>query len=193
MLLSPSTVRTRLLAGLLVLGTAFLASAAQAQIRIVVIGDSNIAGKGVPSDQAYPARLEQALRAKGYDVVVQNAGVNGDTTTGVLARLDSAVPNGTQIAIVCVGVNDIVHGSSPAAVAANLSKIGGRLRARGIETLMIRSADFQGSLIDRPDLHVEPTRTPGRYHLNATGYDIVVARTLPQVVALIAHVKSKRT
>ena len=93
----------------------------------------------------------------------------------------------------CRRANDIVHGSSPAAVAANLSKIGGRLRARGIETLMIRGADFQGSLIDRPDLHVEPTRTPGKYHLNATGYDIVVARTLPQVVALIAHVKSKRT
>jgi acyl-CoA thioesterase-1 len=36
------------------------------------------------------------LRAKGINVEVVNAGINGDTTEGMLDRLDSAVPSGTK-------------------------------------------------------------------------------------------------
>jgi lysophospholipase L1-like esterase len=45
-------------------------------IQIVAVGDSNIAGKGVSSSENYPAKLERALRARGYDVHVANAGIN---------------------------------------------------------------------------------------------------------------------
>ncbi len=69
---------------------------------IVVIGDSNIAGKGVSSSEAYPAKLERALRAKGYDVRVTNAGVNGAKVPDVLFRviLRGAVGNEARH---CVG------------------------------------------------------------------------------------------
>ena len=167
-------------------------STAQAQLRIVVIGDSQIAGKGVSSSEAYPAKLEAALRAHGQNVVVVNAGVNGDTTSGVLARLDSSVPDGTNLAIVSVGINDIVRGGSPGQVAANLNEIKKRLTARGIETLMLPyGKGFQGGAFDKPELHVEKVRLPGHYHLNAAGYDVVVARTLPQVVGALAKARRK--
>ena len=65
------------------------ASAATAQI--VAFGASNTAGYGVGSDQAWPARLEAMLRAKGYQVTVANAGISGDTTMGMLRRLDAAL------------------------------------------------------------------------------------------------------
>jgi acyl-CoA thioesterase I len=66
---------------------------------IVALGASNTYGKGVARNQAYPAQLEAILRAKGLSVHVVNAGINGDTTEGMLGRLASAVPNGTSAVI----------------------------------------------------------------------------------------------
>src|SRR5579871_2026863 len=87
-------------------GMAMLGSTAlnAAEISIVALGASNTAGKGVSPDQAFPAQLEAMLRAKGYDARVTNAGVSGNTTSGMLGRLNSSVPDGTQIAI--VGLNN---------------------------------------------------------------------------------------
>src|SRR5215472_6020056 len=86
----------------------FSTTMALAEVRVVALGDSGIRGMGVPESQAYPAQLEAALRARGHQVSVTNQGVNGDTTTGVLARLDSAVPAGTNIVVLSIGGNDRV-------------------------------------------------------------------------------------
>jgi len=64
--------------------------------QIVAFGASNTAGYGVGSGEAYPARIEALLHAKGYNVSVANAGISGDTTSGMLSRIDSAVPRGTK-------------------------------------------------------------------------------------------------
>ena len=63
---------------------------------MVALGASNTYGKGVARNQAFPAQLEAILRAKGLNVRVINAGINGDTTEGMLQRMDGAVPNGTS-------------------------------------------------------------------------------------------------
>lgn len=191
--ISPS----RVLAGLAFLGMLCGCATAQAQqLRIVAIGDSQFAGKGVSRSETYPAKLEAALRAKGENVAVVNAGINGDTTSGVLARLDSAVPNGTTLAIVSVGANDIVlHGASPDQVAANLSTIKSRLAARGIETLVLPyGRKLQGDLFEKLEYHAEKVHsaTNTEWHLNAAGYDVVVARTLPQVLEALSKAKSRR-
>ena len=157
---------------------------ASAEVRIVALGDSGIRGKGVSEDQAYPAQLERALRARGHQVTVTDEGINGDTTYGVLARVDSAVPNGTDIVVLKVGVNDIVlHHMSPASVSANLAAITAKLRARGIAVYKI--AKMGDGL--PPSMHVEAAPTPGKteYHLNAAGYAVVVGQTLPSIEALV--------
>src|SRR5258708_39655346 len=98
----------------------FSTATALAEVRIVALGDSGIRGKGVPESQAYPAQLEAALRARGHQVTVTNQGVNGDTTSGSLARLDSAVPPGTNIVILKIGINDLVNRHvSPDTIVAN--------------------------------------------------------------------------
>src|SRR5262245_36295849 len=79
-------------------------------IRIVALGHSAFAYPGGPSKDDYPALLEAALRAKGYEVTVSNAGIWGDTTRGVMARLDKAVPDGTQIVLLHIGNNDRSEG-----------------------------------------------------------------------------------
>ena len=108
-----------------------------ARSQIVAIGDSNVAGKGVSSSENYPAKLERELRAKGYTgIVVINAGINGDTTQGVLRRLNTDVPPSTKVAIVWVGINDVMKQGIPReTVAANKTEIANRLRARGIEVV----------------------------------------------------------
>ena len=85
----------------------FLAEFAWADpLRVVAIGASNTSGWIVSSEQAYPQVLEQMLRTAGYEVQITNSGRPFDTTAGMLARLDSAVPDGTDLVILQPGAND---------------------------------------------------------------------------------------
>jgi acyl-CoA thioesterase-1 len=166
---------------------------AAAEVRIVALGDSGIRGKGVAEGEAYPAQLEAALRARGHQVTVTNQGVNGDTTAGVLARVDSAVPPGTNIVILKVGVNDMVlHHVSPDTVTANKRAIIERLRAKGAEVYVLEN--MQQGIVDRADLHVESFRRPNStaWHLTPAGYAIVVRRTLPAIEALVRKAEKRR-
>src|SRR6185437_14234290 len=110
-------MRIQLLGG--VLGVALLLgqAAEAASVNIVALGASNTYGHGrgrtnggVEPSQAWPAQLETMLRAKGLDAHVKNAGIPGDTTGGMLARLGTAVPEGTQLVILQPGGNDARRG-----------------------------------------------------------------------------------
>jgi lysophospholipase L1-like esterase len=171
----------------------FSTATALAEVRIVALGDSGIRGKGVPESQAYPAQLEAALRARGHQVSVTNQGINGDTTSGVLARLDSAVPPGTNIVILKIGINDLVlHHVSPGTIAGNKHTIVERLRAKGAEVYLLEN--MQQGIGDRADLHVESSRVPNstNWHLTPAGYAIVVRRTLPAIEALVRKAEKRR-
>jgi acyl-CoA thioesterase-1 len=152
------------------------ANLASATAQIVAFGASNTAGYGVGSDAAWPTRLEAMLRAKGYQATVANAGISGDTTAGMLERLDSAVPNGTQLVILAIfSYNDARNGISPAEHAANIQKIQSRLGARGIRTISVLPY-----VSDLP-------RQPDSIHLTAEGHAALAARLLPQVIAAIGR------
>src|SRR5262245_65650026 len=115
-------VSIALLTTIVFAGFAAATGIAHAQVQIAVIGDSNVYGKGISPSQNYPSQLEAALRARGLDVRVSNGGINGDTSSGLAARLDSAVPAGTRVAVIWVGVNDVLrHGRTRAEVGANVA------------------------------------------------------------------------
>jgi acyl-CoA thioesterase I len=152
-----------------------------ASIDIVALGASQTAGRGngrhsggVSPEQAFPAQLESMLRARGYDARVTNAGIAGDTTDGMLARLDSSVPAGTKLVILQPGTNDGKHGSS-AGAGVNVSQIVQRLRARGIRVIM---ANMRSAASDIG---------PDGQHLTAYGQTIVAERLLPQVMSAIGR------
>jgi lysophospholipase L1-like esterase len=166
----------------------FAGAAPAATIHIAAIGDSNIRGRGVVEEDSYPAILERALKAKGFDVRVLNSGLNGDTIAGVLARLDSAAPPDTQIAIVWIGANDKRAGTDPTRIRAGRQKIVDRLQARGIEVLSFCCEQFK-DLRDNPRLNLGD----GQKHFNAAGYERIVERTLPDVITLIERVNKKTT
>ena len=131
------TIITRTLA--LAAALIAFAQAAPLQARpldIVAIGASNTTGFGVGGQNAYPAVLQALLRKKGIAANVINAGVNGDVTAGMLRRIDSAVPKGTDIVILQPGGNDLRFFGTKAARAANVAAMAQRMRARGIRVII---------------------------------------------------------
>ena len=153
----------------LALASIILGSTDMASAQIVALGHSAVRGH-VAENEMWPAVLESLLRARGSQVHVTNAGVNGQTTAEVLARVDSDVPAGTRIVILAVnGFNDarrLAAGSADA--AANIAAIKSKLRARGIR------------IVDAMALIISVLRQPGmvlpdKIHLNAEGCKKVAA------------------
>lgn len=190
------------------------AAAAPGEIRIVAFGDSLTAGYGLKPGQAFPDVLQMALRSRGHDVAVVNAGVSGDTTAAGLERLDWAVGADADAVIVELGANDALRGQPPAETRANLDAILTRLGARGLPVLIagMRSPENWGSdyrdhfdaifadLAAKHDALLYPFFLAGvatdpklnlsdGLHPNAHGIAIIVEKMLPKVEALIERVK----
>ena len=108
--------------------------------RVLALGDSLFAGYGLASGQAYPVRLEAALRAKGSNVRVSNAGVSGDTTADGLARLQftlSSQQRPPDLVLLCLGGNDMLRGLPVAQTRANLDAILTTLERRHVPVVLM--------------------------------------------------------
>jgi acyl-CoA thioesterase I len=131
------TARLSFLAAALLFALSFNVSrAAAGETVIVALGDSLTAGYGLPQDQSFPAQLEAALKARGHDVRVVNAGVSGDTALAGLQRLDWAVPDDADAVIVELGANDALQGLPPDRTKATLATIIERLQAKDLKVLL---------------------------------------------------------
>jgi acyl-CoA thioesterase-1 len=194
-----------------------VAMAAERPVKIVALGDSLIAGYQIAASAAFPAQLEKALKAKGLNVEIVNAGVSGDTASGGLARLDWSVPDGTDAVIVELGANDMLRGVDPKVTRAALDQIVGRLKRRGIEVLLcgMRAAPNFGPDYERTFNAIYPelasTHNVVFYpffldgiaadaklnqrdgiHPTAAGIESIVTKITPKVEELIARVRAKR-
>ena len=112
------------------------AAAADKPLNIVALGDSLTAGAGLAGQDAFPAKLQRALAAKGIAANVRNAGVSGDTMSGGLARLDWSVPPETDAVILELGANDALRGLDPAVTRRALDAILAALARRSIPVLL---------------------------------------------------------
>ena len=90
---------------------------------IVAVGDSLTAGLGVSEEDAYPALLEQKLRAAGLYWKVINAGISGETSSGARARLAWVLALKPDIMVIETGANDGMRGIQPQVLQANLDAI----------------------------------------------------------------------
>ena len=147
-----------------------------ADAQVVCLGASNTAGKGVSQQEAYPAQLEIMLRARHYAGGVANAGVSGDTTWGMLNRLENAVPIGTRVVILQPGGNDERHGAASWR-DANISQIVERLRARQVAVIML-----ENQLIGA--IQRQGYGSDGQ-HLTAEGYRLLAGQLLPETATAL--------
>ncbi len=183
---------------------------------IVAFGDSLTAGLGLAESEAFPAQLEQALRARGQDVKIVNAGVSGDTAAAGLARLNWALPDDASAVIIELGANDALQGLDPQATKAVLEKIITEVKARGLLILLagMEAPPNMGKeyatafralyadLAQRYDLVFYPFFLDGvalddrltlddGMHPNAQGVARIVQGILPKVEELLARAKAK--
>ncbi|CCE01091.1 GDSL-type esterase/lipase family protein [Bradyrhizobium sp. STM 3809] len=149
-----------------VCGLAFSASAAE----VVALGASNTYGKGVNRGEDFPAQLEMMLRGKGVQVSVANAGINGDTTAGMLSRFDSAVDGSTRVLVLQPGGNDARKGVGDQR-AGNISAIMAKAAQRRIKVVMVENGMLRGL----------PHQVDGQ-HLTPDGYRMLAASLLPRVI-----------
>ena len=163
-------MKQRIWLGLLATCALLCFSGAQAAT-VVALGASNTFGKGVSRSQAYPAQLEALLRAKGLNVHVVNAGINGDTTGGMLARLDRVVPKGTSVVILQPGGND-----RRKLAPDRTSEIQARLAAMGIKVVMLPN----GMLGGKP-------HQPDGQHLTPEGYHMLAEQLAGQVAGALGR------
>ena len=175
------------------------------------------AGYGLPATDAFPARLERALKAKGLKVEIENAGVSGDTSSGGLSRLDWSIPDGTDAVILELGANDMLRGVDPAVTKKSLDAILAKLKERNIAVLFcgMRAAPNMGAefadafdtlydeLAKKYDVVFYPFFLDGvaaqaklaqrdGIHPNAAGVDTIVANILPRAEELIARLRARR-
>ncbi len=186
-------------------------------LRLVAFGDSLTAGLGLPADQAFPARLQAALKAKGHDVLIENAGVSGDTTSAGLARLDWSVPQGTDGVILELGANDALRGINPAITEKALDSMLGRLKGRNIPVLLAGmlappnlgpayGAQFNaiyGHLAEKYQVPLYPffldgvagqpgLNQPDGLHPTSAGVDVIVEKMRPAVEAFVEKIKAAK-
>ena len=198
------------LAVVFALAAAGLAADTRAEVlRILMLGDSLTAGHGLASRDALPARLEAALRDRGLDARVIDAGVSGDTTAGGLARLDWALADWPHAVIVALGANDALRAIDPTVAHTNLDRLLAALSERGLPVLLAgmlaprnlgpeygarfdaiypELAERHGTLLypfllDGVATVAELNQADG-LHPNEAGVEVIVERILPSVLCL---------
>ena len=199
----------------LALALGFAGAPAEARtLRVVALGDSLTAGYGLKPGEAFPDALQRALKARGWDVEVANAGVSGETAEDGLARFDWSVPDGADALIVELGANDMLRGGDTGAAKSALAQILVRANAAHIATLLagMHAAPNYGDEYKRrfeaiyPDLarnygvalypfFLEAVvgdpklRQSDGLHPTREGVERIVADILPSVEGVLAKVK----
>jgi acyl-CoA thioesterase-1 len=197
--------------GVFLSGAAGIRPARAATAKLLILGDSITAGYGLPEAEAWPVRLEAALKAAGQDTRVIAAGVSGDTTAGGRARLDWALADTPDAVIVALGGNDGLRGLPPATTEANLDDILTRLKAKGLPVLLAGmlappnlgtdygrdfAATFQNLARKHPEVVFYPflldgvagdaaLNQPDRIHPNPQGVAVMIGRMMPAVKELL--------
>ena len=194
------------------------AATAPRTVRILALGDSLTAGYGLPHADGFVAQLQAALDRAGARATVLDGGVSGDTSAGGLARLDWALGDHPDAAIVELGANDGLRGLDPGQLERNLGAILDRLQSGHVPTLLsgmyappnLGAAYFHGfravydRLSRRPGLLYDPfflADVAGDHALNQAdgihpspaGVAIIVRRLTPLVLRLVAEARANRS
>ncbi len=163
---------------ILALAAACCVVGAPAHAQVVAFGASNVAGYGASRDEAFPAQLEAMLRAKGYTVTVVNAGVSGNGTQQMLARIDSAIPAGTRVVLLDISGglwNNWRMHFDRAQGPADFATMRAMLTARHIKVIDIYT---------NRGMPTEFLQGDGR-HLTPEGHRLLASRLLPEVIGAL--------
>jgi acyl-CoA thioesterase I len=191
-------------------------AAAAQTVTLLAFGDSLTAGYGLQPSDAFPVKLEAALKARGHDVKVINGGIAGDTALDGASRVDWALSEAVDAVIVEFGANDALRGLPVPQAEQALDQLLAKLAERKLPVLLAgmrappnlgpeyqaafdgmyaRLADKHGSLLypfflDGVAAEAKLNQADGM-HPNPAGVDVIVSRILPSVERLLEQVAAK--
>ena len=183
--------------------------AAARPVKILALGSSLTQGYGLPPGTEFTVQLQAALKTRGVDAAVINAGVSADTSAGGLSRLDWSLADRPDAVILELGSNDMLRGTPPAETEKNLRAILAKLKAAHVKVLLtgmhaqrnlgteyVKQFDaiyprlapqadvFYPFFLDGVALNPKLNQADGM-HPNPAGVKVIVARMLPFVLKLI--------
>ena len=185
-------------------------------ITLLALGDSLTAGLGLEANEAFPAKLEVALKSRYPSLKIINGGVSGDTAADGLARLDWALTDDVGGLIVELGANDALRGLDAAQTETALNAIMVKAQLRNLPVLILGmkappnmgpdyvarfdglyprlAAKYQALLypfyLDGVAANASLNQADG-IHPNGQGVDVIVAKIMPSVEELIGKVSVK--
>ncbi len=187
-------------------------------IRILAFGDSLTAGYGLDDlADSFPSQLERALKAKGHNVALIQAGMSGDTTTGGLNRIEWSLAEKPDAVMVALGGNDGLRAVDPAVTEKSMKGIVERIRRDGMPVLVagmlappnlgrdyadrfnasfakiakMNDAVFYPFLLDGV-ASIPSLNQADRIHPNPKGVAVMVEKITPYMVTLIEQVQARR-
>lgn len=120
--------------------TMLIVNSAQAEERLTILafGDSLTRGYGLPEEQGLVPQLQTWLNENGGEhIELVNAGLNGDTTAGGLARIEWTLSGEVDGVIVALGGNDMLRGILPTSSRENLDSIVALLTQRELPVMLV--------------------------------------------------------
>jgi acyl-CoA thioesterase-1 len=96
---------------------------------ILFVGTSITAGFGLEPDSAFPQLIDRKLDALRLPYDAVNAGVSGETSAGLLRRIDWLLREPFDVVVIETGANDALRGAPVATVRANIQQIVDRIKS----------------------------------------------------------------
>ena len=116
------------------------------QIKIMLYGDSLMAGYGLPQNENLSSVLPSKFNLAESQLQIINASVSGNTSSNGLARLDWSLEDKPNIVILCLGANDMLRGIDPKLTKQNLNLIIEKMIQNGSKVILagMRSPESMG-------------------------------------------------
>ena len=116
------------------------------QIKIMLYGDSLMAGYGLTQNENLSSVLPSKFNLAESQLQIINASVSGNTTSNGLARLDWSLEDKPNIVILCLGANDMLRGIDPKLTKQNLNQIIEKMIQNGSKVILagMRSPESMG-------------------------------------------------
>ena len=96
---------------------------AQDPIKIMLYGDSLMAGYGLPQKDNLASELSREIKSNDSTISFINASISGNTSKNGLSRVDWSLGDNPNIVILCLGANDMLRGLDPSLTKNNLDSI----------------------------------------------------------------------
>jgi acyl-CoA thioesterase-1 len=103
-------------------------TAAEGRGTVLFLGTSLTAGLGLEPDSAFPQQMQRKIDAARLPYQTVNAGVSGETSAGLLRRLDWVLRRPAEVIVVETGANDGLRGQPVAGTKSTIGEILARIR-----------------------------------------------------------------